>query len=154
MNQQQTFKAPPLPPAKRPPLPPGFIVSEEPDIFPMPKRKRVFWDNEDKLWYRNDVSGEETDNGADGLPELIDAFDFLAEPIDAPPELVAGILHAGSKLVFGGSSKSYKTWVLLDLAISVATGADWLGRQTAQGKVLFVNFEIQPYAWQQRIAAV
>ena len=40
------------------------------------------------------------------------------------------------------------------MAISVATGEDWLGRATAQGKVLFVNFEIQPHAWQRRIAAV
>jgi RecA-family ATPase len=63
-------------------------------------------------------------------------------------------LHKGSKLAFGGSSKSFKTWTLLDLAISVATGTKWLGCATAQGKVLFVNFEIQPHAWQRRIAAV
>jgi len=88
------------------------------------------------------------------LPELIDAADFLAKLIDPPAELVAGILHKGSKLAFGGSSKSYKTWSLLDLAISVATGTDWLGRATAQGKVLFVNFEIQPHAWQGRISKV
>ena len=31
--------------------------------------------------------------------------------------------------------------------------AKWLGRRTAQGKVLFVNFEIQPHAWQRRIVA-
>ena len=91
---------------------------------------------------------------ADNLPELIDAADFLAMPLDPPAELVEGILHKGSKLAFGGSSKSFKTWCLLDLAISVATGADWLGRRTTQGKVLFLNFEIQPHAWQRRIAAV
>jgi len=88
------------------------------------------------------------------LPDLIDAADFLAEPIEPPAELIEGILHKGSKLAFGGSSKSFKTWTLLDLAISVATGADWLGRRTAHGKVLFLNFEIQPHAWQRRIAAV
>jgi hypothetical protein len=88
------------------------------------------------------------------LPELIDAATFIAEPIEPPAELVAGILHKGSKLAFGGSSKSYKTWCLLDLAISVATGTDWLGRRTAQGKVLFLNFEIQPHAWQGRIVSV
>ena len=88
------------------------------------------------------------------LPELVDAADFLAKTIEPPAELVAGILHKGSKLALGGSSKSFKTWSLLDLAISVATGADWLGRRTAQGKVLFLNFEIQPHAWQRRIASV
>ena len=88
------------------------------------------------------------------LPDLIDAADFIASPIEPPDELVEGILHKGSKLVLGGSSKSFKTWTLLDLAISVAIGADWLGRSTAQGKVLFLNFEIQPHAWQRRIVAV
>jgi hypothetical protein len=88
------------------------------------------------------------------LPDLIDATDFLAMEIDPPAELVGGIIHRGSKLALGGSSKSFKTWALLDLGISVATGADWLGFPTAQGRVLFLNFEIQPYPWQQRIIAV
>lgn len=88
------------------------------------------------------------------LPELVDAATFISEPIEPPMELVQGILHKGSKLVFGGSSKSFKTWCLLDLAMSVATGSNWIGRPTAQGKVLFLNFEIQPHAWQQRIISV
>ena len=98
--------------------------------------------------------GEDTEQPQDDLPNLIDAVDFLANPIDSPAEIVEGILHQGSKLVLGGSSKSFKTWNLLDLAISVATGADWLGRLTSQGKVLFLNFEIQGYAWQRRIESV
>ena len=68
------------------------------------------------------------------LPELIDAAEFLAVPIDPPAELIDGILHKGSKLAFGGSSKSFKTWSLLDLAISVATGADWLGRRRRRAR--------------------
>ena len=98
-----------------------------------------------------DALTSETDNG---LPDLIDAAAFVDGLIEPPAELVEGILHMGSKMVFGGSSKSFKTWSLLDLAISVATGSRWLGRQTAQGKVLFLNFEIQPHAWQGRIIAV
>jgi hypothetical protein len=98
--------------------------------------------------------GAEAGQPADDLPELIDAAAFIAEPIDPPAELIEGILHKGSKLAFGGSSKSFKTWSLLDVAISVASGADWLGHTTAQGKVLFLNFEIQPHAWQRRIVAV
>jgi hypothetical protein len=90
----------------------------------------------------------------DDLPDFIDAALFQAEQITPPAELIKGILHKGSKLAFGGSSKSFKTWCLLDLAISVATGSPWMGRETEQGKVLFLNFEIQPYAWQQRIAAI
>jgi hypothetical protein len=88
------------------------------------------------------------------LPEIVDAAGFIAAPIDPPDELVSGILHTGSKLTLGGSSKSFKTWALLDMALSVAHGVPWLGRQTKKGRVLFVNFEIQPYALQRRISAV
>lgn len=99
-------------------------------------------------------SGQSLRSSGIELPDFIDAATFVAEPIEAPDELVQGILHKGSKLVFGGSSKSYKTWSLLDLAISVATGTEWLGRRTTQGRALFLNFEIQPHAWQRRITAV
>ena len=95
-----------------------------------------------------------TSETCNGLPNLIDAAEFVAAPIDLPAELVAGLLHKGSKLVFGGGSKSYKTWCLLDLALSVATGANWMGCETTPGKVLFLNFEIQEHAMHQRIKDV
>lgn len=97
---------------------------------------------------------EATGEATEGLPAIIDAAAFMAEPQTAPPELIAGVLHRGSKLALGGSSKAFKTWTLLDMAVSVAHGLPWLGFGTAKGKVLFVNFEIQPYAWHRRISAV
>src|ERR1051325_1236446 len=75
----------------------------------------------------------------DGLPEIVRATDFLATDIPAPPEIVSGVLHQGSKLIVGGASKSYKTWALIDLAVSVATGTNWLGFETVAGRVLYVN---------------
>jgi hypothetical protein len=89
-----------------------------------------------------------------GLPPIIDAAEFLKTPQEQPRELVAGMLHQGSKLVLGGGSKSFKTWTLLDLALSVSHGLPWLGRKTDSGRVLYVNFEIQDYAWQNRIVEV
>jgi hypothetical protein len=91
---------------------------------------------------------------SDKLPDMVDAAEFLATEIEPLIELVAGILHRASKLVFGGGSKSFKTWCLLYLALCVAVGADWLGRKTTKGKVLFVNFEIQRKPWQGRISSV
>jgi len=93
-------------------------------------------------------------NGAGGLPEIIDASTFLTNPLPPPIELVEGLLHKTSKLALGGSSKAFKTWILLDLAFSVAHGIPWLGFPCQKGKVLFLNFEIQPQPWQRRIAAV
>jgi len=89
-----------------------------------------------------------------GLPPMVDASDFLSSREPEPRHLVDGVLHQGSKLVLGGGSKSFKTWTLLDLALSISHGQQWLGRSTTKGKVLYINFEIQNYAWQKRIAAV
>jgi hypothetical protein len=65
------------------------------------------------------------------------------EQIPMPNEIIEGVLHQGSKLAIGGSSKSYKTWALIDLAMSVAYGIPWLGFPTRPGKVIYINLEIQ-----------
>ena len=92
--------------------------------------------------------------GSSELPPIVDAFDMLAAPAEPPPELVRGLLHLGSKLVLGGGSKTYKTWTLLDLALSVSHGEPWLSMKTAKGRVLYLNLEIQPWAFQQRIRSI
>jgi AAA domain/DnaB-like helicase N terminal domain len=92
--------------------------------------------------------------GYSRLPGIVDASEFMASEIALPRELVHGVLHQGSKLVLGGASKSYKTWTLLDLAVSVASGQAWLSFETEKGKVLFINLEIQPGFMQRRIEAV
>lgn len=90
----------------------------------------------------------------DSLPPIVDAAKFVATPIEQPSELVAGIVHQGSKLCIGGASKSFKTWTLLDLCLSVASGVPWLGFETKSARVLFVNFEIQPAFFAGRVRAV
>lgn len=79
-----------------------------------------------------------------GFPEIENAEALLTDKlIETPAELIAGILHQGSKMVLASSSKAGKTWMLLDLAVSVASGQPWIKYTTVQGRVLFLNFEIQ-----------
>lgn len=72
------------------------------------------------------------------------------------PVLVDGLIHRGTKTVLGGGSKSYKTWTLLNLAISVATGTPWMGRQVSHTglDVIFVNFEVAHEFFLARVNAV
>jgi RecA-family ATPase len=81
----------------------------------------------------------------------MDILDLLESDVQRPPQLVHGILHQGSKLVIGGGSKSYKTWSLLDLAVSVAAGVPWWGFETEKGRVAYINFEIQNSFFQRRM---
>jgi hypothetical protein len=89
------------------------------------------------------------------LPPIEDAAALIAKPITLPPDVIEGIAHRGGKMVLGGASKSYKTWLLIDLAISVATGAEWFnGYPTKKGRVLYVNFELPAEYFTYRIKTV
>ncbi len=95
-------------------------------------------------------------NGLNGqLPQTDDGAELIAKPIVLPDDVIEGVLHSGGKAMFGGASKSNKTWLLTDTAVSVATGTDWLGKfPTKRGRVLYVNLEIQPAFFARRIKAI
>lgn len=84
------------------------------------------------------------------LPPLVEWLDFASSEIAEPATIVEGILHRGSKMVLGGGSKSFKTWTLVDLALSVASGSPWWDIETSEGKVCYVNLEIQEYFFRRR----
>ncbi len=86
------------------------------------------------------------------LPEIVDAEGFLSEPLETPAELVNGLIHRNTLTIFSGGSKTFKTFLQMDLALSVSQGLDWWGRQVVQGRVLYVNFEIAPAFFQKRLA--
>jgi hypothetical protein len=96
----------------------------------------------------------------DGLPPMTVVSDM---PVDLSkrimmryPVLIDGLLHRGTKMILGGGSKSYKTWTLLNLAISVATGSKWFGQQCEQSgrDVIFLNFEVPHEFFLSRVKAV
>jgi len=76
------------------------------------------------------------------------------QSLTTPDELIHGLLHKATKGVLAGSSKTGKTWVLLDLAICVSTGTPFLKWNTTKGKVLFVNMEINKAFLKQRLLAM
>lgn len=94
------------------------------------------------------------DGEPEPLPEIEDMADFVESEIDLPPELIVGAAHKGTKIVIGGGSKAFKTWVQLDAALSVAYGVQWMNFDTVQGKVLYVNFEIPRPFFQRRIKTI
>jgi len=89
-----------------------------------------------------------------GLPEFKGADQIRPGSIKLPGLLVDGILHRGSKMVLAGGSKAYKSWSLIDLGLSVATGSDWWGCGCRSGRVLYVNFELIPGFFEDRLSTV
>ena len=88
------------------------------------------------------------------LPEIL-TLEKLVEAVTPPPPLIIeGILHQGCKMILGGTSKSNKSWCLLDLALSVASGESWWGRRCTKVPVVYINFELHVWAVAQRINAL
>jgi hypothetical protein len=86
------------------------------------------------------------------LPAIADAAELISKPISPPATVIEGIAHRGEKVSVGGASKAFKTWILSDLAISIATGGLWLGHfPTTRGKVLHINFELLPAYFTERL---
>ncbi len=60
----------------------------------------------------------------------------LAQP------LIAGVLRQGHKMLLAGPSKAGKSYALIELCCAIAEGRSWLGFSCAQGRVLYVNLEL------------
>jgi len=91
----------------------------------------------------------------DDLPPFVNAEDLLNDDsIQLAPELIDGILRQGHKMMISGPSKAGKSWSLIQLALAVANGGTWLGKQCRQGKVLYVNMEIDEGSFKHRLKAV
>ena len=82
----------------------------------------------------------------ESLPEIVTLREFAEKMPQAPPQIIDGLLHQGCKMILGGTSKSNKSWCLLDLAISVASGQKWWGRQCQRLPVVYINFELHGWA--------
>ncbi len=82
--------------------------------------------------------------------------EFMEMVLPAPEPLIPGVIDRASKLAIGGGSKSYKSWILADMALSLATGTPWLNFKAVPSpqRVLYMNFEIPAYHFRQRIQAV
>ena len=88
------------------------------------------------------------------LPEIQTAEDLNRSVGPAPPQIVRGLLHLGSKMTLNGTSKSNKSWSLLDLALSVATGREWWGHRCEQMPAIYINFELHGWAVKERLNAL
>lgn len=78
----------------------------------------------------------------DDLPDpenMLDVWDHLPE---LSPPLIDGVLRQGHKMLVAGPSKAGKSYALIELCCAVAEGKPWLNFNCTQGKILYVNLEL------------
>src|SRR5262249_42726191 len=84
-----------------------------------------------------------------------DAAEAITKQITTPEDVIDGVLHLGGKAAIGGASKSFKTWLFIDIGVSVATGSVCLNNfSTKKGKVLYANFELPESFFWKRVQAI
>ncbi len=88
------------------------------------------------------------------LPEIITLDQLEEMDFPTPPVIIEGVLHKGCKMILGGTSKSNKSWSLLDLALSVATGQPWWGQACTALPVIYINFELPVWSIKNRMRAL
>jgi len=78
----------------------------------------------------------------DDLPDPESLSDFWDNLPELSPPLIHGVLRQGHKMLLAGPSKAGKSYALIELCIAVAEGQQWLGWTCSQGRILYVNLEL------------
>lgn len=78
----------------------------------------------------------------DDLPDPESLANYWDNMPKLAPPLIEGVLRQGHKMLMAGPSKAGKSFLQIQLSIAIAEGIKWLGWQCTQGRVLYVNLEL------------
>ncbi len=104
-----------------------------------------------RSWTEWEAWMEEREDDLPDIENLAEKWDNLP---DLAPPLIDGVLRQGHKLLLAGPSKAGKSFALIEMCIAIAEGRRWLSWQCNQGKVLYVNLELDRASCLHRFADV
>lgn len=78
----------------------------------------------------------------DDLPDPESLKDYWDNLPELAPPLINGVLRQGHKMLLAGPSKAGKSYSLIELCIAIAEGKRWFNWDCFQGKVMYVNLEL------------
>ena len=89
-----------------------------------------------------------------GEPRFISLGELVEKYPKMKPVLIHGFLRRGETMNIIAPPKTGKSWLVTDLALSVATGTPWFGFPCERGKVLIIDNELHPETSANRIPKV
>ncbi len=130
-----------------------------------------FFTQKDEKWFKEmakhftPIGSEDDQQRAKSMKHVIDNIkmgnrqvprfdsfdDLIEENIPEPLRIIDGILGKGQKMSISAGAKEGKTWILLHLAICMASGREWLSKSVAKSRVLYANFELPKFFLKQRL---
>lgn len=78
----------------------------------------------------------------DNLPDVEGLAGEWENLPELAPALIRDVLREGHKMLISGPSKAGKSYMLIELVIAIAEGRKWLSWDCSQGRVLYVNLEL------------
>ena len=111
---------------------PGFMRGDKKQFIIDTDIGKASWDE----WYQH------IEDLNDELPDPESLIDFWEDMPPLAPELIKGVLRQGHKMLIAGPSKAGKSFALINMSIAIAEGHHWFGWECTQGKVLYVNLEL------------
>lgn len=111
---------------------PGFMRGDKKQFIIDTNIGKSSWDE----WYQH------IEDLNDELPDPESLIDFWEDMPPLAPELIKGVLRQGHKMLIAGPSKAGKSFALINMSIAIAEGHHWFGWECTQGKVLYVNLEL------------
>lgn len=73
---------------------------------------------------------------------ILSLHDLMEKYPAMRPPLIHGLLREGETMNVVAAPKTGKSWLAMDLAVSVAAGLPWFGFPCEQGKVLYIDNEL------------
>jgi len=87
-----------------------------------------------------------------GRLQFIDAGAWCKEELPAPEQVLEGVFDIGDKVGIIASSKSMKSFFLLQMAIFISVGLPFLGWKAPKPrKIALIQFEIKAHHFQKRL---
>lgn len=91
---------------------------------------------------------------ADDGDGIVDAVDLASEGRILRAPIIHGILRAGETMNISAAPKSGKSWLALNLAVSLSSGAPWLGYTCEPSRVLYIDNELHGETYAHRLRMV
>ena len=98
--------------------------------------------------------GVRTPPVAPAEPEDIPIDELVGRYPKLRPVLIHGFLRLGETMNIIAPPKTGKSWLVTDLALSVATGTPWFGFPCERGRVLIIDNELHPETSASRIPRI
>jgi hypothetical protein len=127
----------------KPPLDPAEVAKTVRSAYSYePNEKTIYGD-----------SRPEVDENGEYIPRLPAELtrEFLLNPPPKKKPIIMNYLREGEAMLLSGNPKAGKSFLIVQLAIAVATGSKWIGITCQKKPVLYIDGELSPEMTGERI---